>query len=166
MSPGFRPRPSLSEHHDLVFASRVDCVAGVQAPAFVERIRGEPWSSPTETGVAGVQAPAFVERKHPAAVDTRGVWVSPGFRPRPSLSGAHQFTVAISPRVSPGFRPRPSLSGQPCRAAFIPPRVSPGFRPRPSLSVEVIRMTEKGGGRVAGVQAPAFVERRQHATTW
>ena len=61
--------------------------------------------------------------------------VSPGFEPRPSLSGG-DFAVDLGRafRVSPGFEPRPSLSvprrgGQPRSDP-----VSPGFEPRPSLS--------------------------------
>ena len=62
--------------------------------------------------------------------------VSPGFTPRPSLSGAStaSFASTICP-VSPGFTPRPSLSAQPHRPALRGRRrVSPGFTPRPSLS--------------------------------
>ena len=62
--------------------------------------------------------------------------------------------------VSPGFRPRPSLSapGVPEGAALII-CVSPGFRPRPSLSVPVDAGVGAAVDGVAGVSAPAFVER-------
>ena len=56
--------------------------------------------------------------------------------------------------MSPGSRPRPSLSEPPYGLAMSAQscRVSPGSRPRPSLSELTMR-------RVAGVSAPAFVER-------
>ena len=61
--------------------------------------------------------------------------MSPGFMPRPSLSGQIDPGLVIPELlVSPGFMPRPSLSvdarGVP---AGVRP-VSPGFMPRPSLS--------------------------------
>ena len=64
MSPGSRPRPSLSV---LVLCDRLaktERVAGVSAPAFVERVRLDSYSS-VSGGVAGVSAPAFVERRPP-----------------------------------------------------------------------------------------------------
>ena len=72
-------------------------------------------------------------------------------------------------RVSPGWEPRPSLSGggrrgrgkpsRPVGADRLRNRVSPGWEPRPSLSAN---LTEpEGPVRVAGVGAPAFVERRR-----
>ena len=135
VSPGFTPRPSLSGVVQSAGASTVPGVAGVHAPAFVER--SPPAPQPDRHGrVAGVHAPAFVERT-PA--------------PRSSGTGA---------RVSPGFTPRPSLSGAsgdaPSRRC---PRVSPGFTPRPSLSAGDRHQHRPGGGGVAGVHAPAFVER-------
>ncbi len=62
--------------------------------------------------------------------------------------------------VSPEFRLRPLLSGD-CRilAAGVRRRVSPEFRLRPLLSVHGIRPGRGGHAGVAGVQAPAFVER-------
>ena len=88
--------------------------------------------------------------------------VSPGFTPRPSLSAARAERAEEAAEVSPGFTPRPSLSVAEDldRAQVV--RVSPGFTPRPSLS-------DGGRGRtgverragVAGVHAPAFVERRR-----
>ena len=41
----------------------------------------------------------------------RSQHVSPGFRPRPSLSAVTGYHVERTIEVSPGFRPRPSLSG-------------------------------------------------------
>ena len=63
-------------------------------------------------------------------------------------------------RVSPGSRPRPSLSvpaGQ--FYQFIERLVSPGSRPRPSLSVTASGAPLHVVESVAGVSAPAFVER-------
>ena len=143
MSPGFTPRPSLSE--------RRPC------PARQPR-----------AGVAGVHAPAFVERLccHPRL--NRAEWVSPGFTPRPSLSGKKRDQGLTRPEVSPGFTPRPSLSGRPRGAGWEARRdVSPGFTPRPSLSGG--RRQDDAGvhSRVAGVHAPAFVERPSpHRRSW
>ena len=89
-----------------------------------------------------------------------GHHVSPGFTPRPSLSVAVAARVAVDRAVSPGFTPRPSLSvptSQADHAAM--PQVSPGFTPRPSLSAPPRRRVGLVGARVAGVHAPAFVER-------
>ena len=62
MSPGFMPRPSLSgEGRGVIFHSG-GRVAGVYAPAFVERaVSLRQWTA-TSASVAGVYAPAFVER--------------------------------------------------------------------------------------------------------
>ena len=168
MSPGFTPRPSLSGQCErIVGRACVRRVAGVHAPAFVERGR-PPASCGRTRSVAGVHAPAFVERRwsrgtgrrcsrvagvhapafverSPASTRTgsrRGV--SPGFTPRPSLSGhGTRLRKSHRPPVSPGFTPRPSLSDQ--QGERLPPLrgVSPGFTPRPSLS------------GVAGASAPA-----------
>ena len=55
------PRPSLSASPPLRARYQTLCVAGVDAPAFVERAsRGS--LRPRPPGVAGVDAPAFVER--------------------------------------------------------------------------------------------------------
>ena len=60
-----------------------------------------------------------------------------------------------------GFRPRPSLSAQePHHVRHADFAVSPGFRPRPSLSGLVLSGVGLDRSRFAGVQAPAFVERR------
>ena len=114
MSPGSRPRPSLSgavivRGHDLT-----EGVAGVSAPAFVERTNRRS-NSAIWKSVAGVSAPAFVERRstvfnRPLIVND----VSPGSRPRPSLSvqQAALDTAVGRVIVSPGSRPRPSLSAE------------------------------------------------------
>ena len=136
VSLGFRPRPSLSVDDALPPGGFDRGVAGVSAPAFVER-RRQQTRRPGSPRVAGVSAPAFVERDGQAIVPINHEAVSLGFRPRPSLSGLHG--AGVDPRcvaVSLGFRPRPSLS------AVAGPQ-SVGRRPQ----------------GVAGVSAPAFVER-------
>ena len=82
LSPGFRPRPSLSESQDgLAVAQELPAVAGVSAPAFVERQGIARSKGPSDTAVAGVSAPAFVERasrsRPPRGAPRR---LSPGFR--------------------------------------------------------------------------------------
>jgi len=62
VSLGFRPRPSLSGPSSPAFAQTATRVAGVSAPAFVERR----WATPrtlSRPRVAGVSTPAFVERQ-------------------------------------------------------------------------------------------------------
>ena len=89
------------------------------------------------TAVAGVSAPAFVERV--------GRWSA---------------SSATMSDLSPGFRPRPSLSEVGARLLLGLLHLSPGFRPRPSLSGQDAGGVHQGGrGAVAGVSAPAFVER-------
>ena len=76
VSPGFNPRPSLSDRHqrkcrplfEPVRLMAYSGVAGVQPPAFVERrnasrVAGvDVAGDAVLIGVAGVQPPAFVER--------------------------------------------------------------------------------------------------------
>ena len=138
------------------------------------------------SGVAGVDAPAFVERTRPTqSRTTAATEVSPGLMPRPSLSvharagladdalvsagvDAPAFverrlarrTRAPAGCVSPGLMPRPSLSDRDGRVhADDRAGVSPGLMPRPSLSDHRIREVVPARARVAGVDAPAFVER-------
>ena len=47
---------------------RTTGVAGVYAPAFVERVKGLQWYTGASRSVAGVYAPAFVERSSSSAV--------------------------------------------------------------------------------------------------
>ena len=61
VSPGSRPRPSLSELARVGGEVLLVSVAGVSAPAFVERGEGRGGVQDC-SGVAGVSAPAFVER--------------------------------------------------------------------------------------------------------
>ena len=64
--------------------------------------------------------------------------------------------------MSPGFTPRPSLSGlRVCRSCSGERRVSPGFTPRPSLSALRTVYPSSVLASVAGVHASAFVERGQ-----
>ena len=187
VSPGFTPRPSLSagEHRPADAADSAAGVAGVHAPAFVERA---PFQRPA-TGRSPEVSPGFTPRPSLSGgdrgSDSAGVGVSPGFTPRPSLSagddavrfrrgpgvaGVHapafvERRCASTPTralvvVSPGFTPRPSLSAADHRR--VPDRirrVSPGFTPRPSLSVRGGCRGHRALHRVAGVHAPAFVER-------
>ena len=138
VSPGFTPRPSLSVRvQPRVRVPCVERVAGVHAPAFVERSGGgrpRTWTP----RVAGVHAPAFVERSGGGTPPGRRSCVSPGFTPRPSLSDPLLAPLPQPDRVvSPGFTPRPSLSERRWQAVGRRDagRVSPGFTPRPSLSV-------------------------------
>ena len=111
VSPGFTPRPSLSVPVRAGSGGVESRVAGVHAPAFVERSRDTAGCPGTTVRVAGVHAPAFVERSPPPATAPTPAAVSPGFTPRPSLSGRpHRPRRAGGPGVSPGFTPRPSLS--------------------------------------------------------
>ena len=67
--------------------------------------------------------------------------------------------------MSPGLTPRPSLSGtQALGAAWLSCDVSPGLTPRPSLSGLPRGAGHALPGRVAGVDSPAFVERRAPST--
>ena len=135
MSPGFRLRPSLSVEE---CGRALD--GGPVSPGFRPRPSLSADIGPdldvAAAGVAGVQAP------------------------RPSLSAELRGRRGHTLHVSPGFRPRPSLSADCARRRGGRGLVSPGFRPRPSLSVvqfAVLQVSARRG--VAGVQAPAFVER-------
>ena len=69
--------------------------------------------------------------------------------------------VVVNFPLSPGFSPRPSLSVMRLRlSAFTLEVLSPGFSPRPSLSGRGHPPAgHLAGAPVAGVFAPAFVER-------
>ena len=110
-------------------------VAGVYAPAFVERAFYTVSDYGRHHSVAGVYAPAFVERG--------------GFR-----------TLTASTRVSPEFMLRPSLSVSNAHREATINGVSPEFMLRPSLSVLWCLRSVARRPRVAGVYAPAFVKRR------
>ena len=139
MSPEFMLRPSLSAGRVAAARGRDARVAGVYAPAFVERGGTMPAGTVLVAGVAGVYAPAFVERspwrRPPSAADG----VSPEFMHRPSLSEVQRHDADDqNGEVSPEFMLRPSLSAPSwCRARAA-----------------LIR-------GVAGVYAPAFVERER-----
>ena len=63
VSPGLMPRPSLSGSPDAYSTPCVPGVAGVDAPAFVERACAASSGNTPSASVAGVDAPAFVERR-------------------------------------------------------------------------------------------------------
>ena len=133
------PRPwtsdGLSRYCPFVEFSRV---AGVDAPAFVERPGPSPSSDRCGSGVAGVDAPAFVERSCSAALRACST-VSPGLTLRPSLSV----------RVVAHLRGR-EVDG----VAGVDAPAFVERRPRWPPSAPAY-------WRVAGVDAPAFVERRR-----
>ena len=109
VSPGSRPRPSLSE----------------AAPRRVlDPVRVSPGSRPRPSLSAS-------RRRSPRSIRSS---VSPGSRPRPSLSVERGRLAGKRHPVSPGSRPRPSLSGREVERAWGRLGVSPGSRPRPSLS--------------------------------
>ena len=109
VSPGSRPRPSLSAPF---YARRVAqrCgVAGVSAPAFVEREHADLVMHDVPQRVAGVSAPAFVERGCRPQAASVPACVSPGSRPRPSLSESRDGEGAYAHRrcrrgLGPGLR--------------------------------------------------------------
>ena len=134
----------MRDRHRSVGSDDDSGVAGVQTPAFVERIRAgrRPVIDRSGTSVAGVQTPAFVERGRPAVMHGRAEeHVSPEFRLRPSLSvlagrrgGAHGLAIeGVAGVQTPAFVER--------RLDLL------GARERTCVR------------RVAGVQTPAFVER-------
>ena len=159
VSPEFRLRPSLSGERPCTMRRGVGGVAGVQTPAFVERIR-----HCKALLYAARVSPEFRLRPSLSVAPSpggRGALrpVSPEFRLRPSLSAARPFVRRGGHVVSPEFRLRPSLSVCDEVLELGDRQVSPEFRLRPSLS-------DGDGGdgrgavvRVAGVQTPAFVER-------
>ena len=90
VSPGFTPRPSLSETRQYLSCHGGGSVAGVHTSAFVERT----WTTtPARSGssVAGVHTSAFVERStarscSPAATSVAGVHTSAFVERRPWTS--------------------------------------------------------------------------------
>ena len=159
LSPESMLRPSLSGPPCRKPLFLAGAVAGVYAPAFVERLvrvccastslllSPESMLRPSLSvflpvlglgsgaSVAGVYAPAFVERNTLAAARRRAGALSPESMLRPSLSERHIPAVLALGRLSPESMLRPSLSEQ--------AETGRSGRPR----------------SVAGVYAPAFVER-------
>ena len=125
-------------------------VAGVHAPAFVER-RDPRQHTAESPRVAGVHAPAFVERCRRQVLAPMPGLVSPGFMPRPSLSGLQGKRRRLD-----AFVERTLSAG---RSRSRRSRVSPGFTPRPSLRRPVRSRSPVSWTGVAEVHAPAFVER-------
>ena len=162
MSPEFMLRPSLSVRRwcrRLLLLRRV-------SPEFMLRpslsgLQSGVGARPGAAGVAGVYAPAFVERA--AIRRRRTAWrrrVSPEFMLRPSLSDRQAVPRQLQRRVSPEFMLRPSLSDRPRRVrGQHPGGVSPEFMLRPSLSGRHQHAVAADPPSVAGVYAPAFVER-------
>ena len=109
VSPGFMPRPSLSVESNGLQDFECASVAGVYAPAFVERGFPPADTASNPARVAGVYAPAFVERCHSVGGIYEIRKVSPGFMPRPSLSGDYQTLSKFKDRgcrrgLCPGLR--------------------------------------------------------------
>ena len=160
VSPEFMLRPSLSARLPTTRPRPAAGVAGVYAPAFVERaLASARRSRRADERVAGVYAPAFVERrvKHGSrrcASSVAGVY-APAFVERAIADRASSARP-----VSPEFMLRPSLSGPevPRRLRWTD-GVSPEFMLRPSLSASLERAVPRAVRGVAGVYAPAFVER-------
>ena len=159
-------RPSLSggSSGSTSPPGRASRVAGVYAPAFVERLRRSATRREvTDRRVAGVYAPAFVERCHRRASRTsvKGQ-VSPEFMLRPSLSDLmlHRRLdpdPGVAGVYAPAFVERDARwLWRGSRRSGVAGVYAPAFvergraaRPRPASR------------RVAGVYAPAFVERRR-----
>ena len=182
VSPEFMLRPSLSVGRLRRLLHGRCRVAGVYAPAFVERVESVMSPASRSTGVAGVYAPAFVERGRRSRGVALDVLVSPEFMLRPSLSVrrgddrqkpavegvAGVYAPAFVERrrlahrpspietVSPEFMLRPSLSEEARRARVVRRRVSPEFMLRPSLSGPEHRDTV---GRVSDLVSPEFMLR-------
>ena len=138
MSPGLMPRPSLSA------------------------IRGHGRAGYGQVSPGLMPRPSLSVQRQRGVPATRSQ-VSPGLMPRPSLSDpTTSAPIALrTHRVSPGLMPRPSLSERiRCRRPAYRYGVSPGLMPRPSLSDRSQRTGACAGFPcVAGVDAPAFVER-------
>ena len=159
VSPGCLPRPSLSVRRHRPAQCPARGVAGVRAPAFVERVQRATRPAVTTYGVAGVRAPAFVERTRPSTCVAHLSPVSPGCVPRPSLSVRRRRGGPRRTGVSPGCVPRPSLSGPPrvgLRGTWF--RVA-GVRAPAFVERGMSPTAPVGYSGVAGVRAPAFVER-------
>ena len=111
VSPGLRPRPSLSGR-----AMVMPPGMGLVSPGLRPR-------------------PSLSDGRLRSRSPLEENLVSPGLRPRPSLSAERCARSAHrAGDVSPGLRPRPSLSAPPFVRSYSGPEVSPGLRPRPSLS--------------------------------
>ena len=164
LSPGFTPRPLLSVAQDgLLRPSAPPLSPGfTPRPLLSERsLRPTPYRSRT---VAGVYGPAFVERwTDPGSPPFLTCWLSPGFTPRPLLSAGHarpahdRLRDAVAGVYAPAFVERGVTRARPGGRR----RLSPGFTPRPLLSAEIPKQNRerRRDPPVAGVYAPAFVER-------
>ena len=142
VSPEFMLRPSLSGDGAGRRRHKAGRVAGVYAPAFVERPPRWRRTGARSAGVAGVYAPAFVER-------------APGKR-------RTQIARRVAGVYAPAFVERDTAAVTPAARRT---RVSPEFMLRPSLSAETAAAAVVRHRSVAGVYAPAFVERSTRAET-
>ena len=186
VSPEFVLWPSLSDPHVRQRPEQHPCVAGVCAPAFVERSPAQS-GAVAYAGVAGVCAPAFVERcvqdaGHPFPLAGVAGVCAPAFVersearrslrfPRACVAGVCALAFVERCRRSQTRRSRRSGVAGVCAPAFVERtcvhrrrlqhlRVSPEFVLRPSLSECLGRRRRQHRHRgVAGVCAPAFVER-------
>ena len=133
MSPGLQPRPSLSVGHVPQDVGQAAVSPGLQPRPSLSGAEQRGITA-IPGGVAGVTAPALIERatvmRGPLGVGQ----VSPGLQPRPSLSGRQWTADVAGDHVSPGLQPRPSLSGVNGDPTGGGGQVSPGLQPRPSLS--------------------------------
>ena len=125
--------------------------------------RGYSGRSTGGASVAGANAPAFVERIQSAQHLSWPFSVSPELTLRPSLSGRPGAAVGSRRNVSPELTLRPSLSvSGPVVQVQLDPRVAganaPAFVERTARNSA--RTSRRR--RVAGANAPAFVERH----TW
>ena len=108
VSPGFAPRPSLSDLPRAGELPRHDRVAGVRAPAFVERAAAPAAASRSAPRVAGVRAPAFVERARssvgcPAARSGVAGVRAPAFVERGRLEALEATVSSVAGVRAPAF---------------------------------------------------------------
>ena len=171
VSPEFMLRPSLSGP---VCTAR-ELAMGV-SPEFMLRpslsvaspLRG---SAGLRAGVAGVYAPAFVERASAGGSSVRTGAVSPEFMLRPSLSVARQhrappsnvYVRCVAGVYAPAFVERPR--SYVVRSWRVGSSVAGVYAPAFVERSQVVGHVERDGVGVAGVYAPAFVERRTPTTT-
>ena len=145
-------RPSLSDRRELgARRNGGRSVAGVYAPAFVERRRtradplGSTWAVSPEFMLRPSLSVLRCGRRAGAGLD-----VSPEFMLRPSLSAGSTGRAHPGYRVSPEFMLRPSLSAltsYPAMPAAY--RVSPEFMLRPSLSGVALTADQHHTGQVS-----------------
>ena len=155
------PRPSLSVLRTRLGKKSSGGVAGVDAPAFVERRFALLSDCFRLACVAGVDAPAFVERRARPVTPVPPDDVSPGLMPRPSLSAPavsfpDRANASVAGVDAPAFVERPTTPRKAtASAASVAGVDAPAFVERPTTP----RKATASAASVAGVDAPAFVER-------